>query len=211
MTTGETLFFRDDVPFTLLRTTLLPQVAERCRAERRSMRIWSAATATGQEAYSVAIILDQLAPIVSGLRVDLIATDFVTHAVNRARRGVYTPQEVSRGLSPELLAQYFTEKDGDSVIDQSLRRKVTFCELNLLDTFNALGAFDVILCRNVLLYFDMATKKDVVERMIDILRPGGFFLLGSTETAFDMTDRLVRVPNMPTAVYTRSDVPTIAA
>jgi chemotaxis protein methyltransferase CheR len=202
MSTGETLFFRDGAPFDFLRTTLVPQVAERCRAERRSMRIWSVATATGQEAYSVAIILDQLAPVLSGLRVEVLATDFVTQSVNRARRGVYTPDEVARGLTPELLARYFIKREGDYVIDQSVRRKITFSELNLLDTFDALGLFDIILCRNVLLYFDAATKKDIVERMTHILRLGGYFFLGSTETAFDITDRLVRISGAPTTVYT---------
>jgi chemotaxis protein methyltransferase CheR len=205
MTTGETLFFRDGAPFDLLRTTLLPQVADRCRTERRPLRLWSAATATGQEAYSVAIILDQFAPVLAGLRVELLATDFVTQAVNRARRGAYTAHEVARGLTPALLARYFATHDDEYVIDQSIRRKVMFGELNLLDPFDALGTFDIILCRNVLLYFDMATKKDVVDRMVNILCPGGYFFFGSTETAFDITDRLVRIPDMPTAVYARPE------
>lgn len=205
MTTGETLFFRDGFPFDVLRTTLLPALADRCRTERRPLRLWSAATATGQEAYSLAIILDQLASLFTGVRVDLLATDFATHAVNRARRGLYTSHEIARGLTPELLAQYFTPRDGDYVIDQSLRRRITFGELNLLDSFDTLGVFDVILCRNVLLYFDAATKKDVAERMARTLRPDGYFFLGVTETGFDLTDRLTRVAGVDVAVYTRTD------
>lgn len=201
MTTAETMFFRDEVPFELLRERILPELATRCRAERRPLRIWSAAAATGQEPYSVAIILDQLAPILFGLQVDLYATDFVRHAVNRGRRGGYSELEVQRGLTAELLERYFTKRGSEYMVSDALRRRIHFNEFNLLDSFATLGKFDVILCRNVLLYFDAPTKKNVIERMIDILLPGGYLFVGGTETVFSVTNRLMRVPNAPTMVY----------
>jgi chemotaxis protein methyltransferase CheR len=150
-------------------------------------------------------LLDQLGPVINGVRVDLLATDFATHAVNRARRGAYSELEVQRGLTPDLLGRYFEKCDDNYVIANTLRRRVVFGEFNLLDPFTALGKFDVILCRNVLLYFDAPTKKDVMERMANILLPGGYFFLGSTETSFGVTDRLTRLPAAPTPVHIRSE------
>jgi len=210
MTTGETLFFRDGAPFELLRAEILPALAERCRDERRALRIWSAAAATGQEPYSVAILIDQLASVLQGVRVELLATDFSTAAINRARRGAYSELEVQRGLTPELLATYFEMRDNTYTIANTLRRRVIFGEFNLLDSYAALGTFDVILCRNVLLYFDAPTKKDVMERMASILNPGGYFFLGSTETSFGVTDRLTRVSAAPTPVHIRTELMTSA-
>jgi chemotaxis protein methyltransferase CheR len=204
MTTGETFFFRDDAPFDFLRM-IIPGLAERCRGERRSLRIWSAAAATGQEPYSVAMLIEELSALLRGVRVELFATDFATSAINRAQRGMYSLLEVQRGLAPELLERYFTEHNGSYVVTNTLRQKIVFAECNLLDTFDALGKFDIILCRNVLLYFDAATKKDVMERMASVLVPGGYFFLGSTETSFGVTDRLVRVPDVATPVHVRAE------
>jgi chemotaxis protein methyltransferase CheR len=128
--------------------------------------------------------------------------------LNRARRGEYTSIETRRGLPPHLLNKYFTPTDSGYKIKETIRRKVTFREFNLLDSFESLGLFDVILCRNVLIYFAVAGKRDVMERLATALVPGGYILLGSTETSYGITDQLVRVPDMAASIYMRrEDVP----
>ncbi|MEO6863879.1 MAG: protein-glutamate O-methyltransferase CheR [Gemmatimonadaceae bacterium] len=210
MTTGETFFFRDTVPFDLLRTMILPEVADRCRRAGRALRIWSAASSTGQEAYSVAMLLTDLGVQLSGVRVDLVATDFAVHALNRARRGVFTQIEVQRGLPERYLRQYFINTpDGYRLADE-IRRRVAFRELNLLESFRSLGQFDVILCRNVLIYFDTLTKKDVLDRLSSALTPGGYLFLGATETAFGLTERLARIPDVPTSLHVLRDDVAVA-
>lgn len=207
MTTGETLFFRDGTPFELLRHHLLPERASRTRASGVPLRIWCAAASTGQEPFSVAMLLAELedAGTLAGVRVELIATDYASHALNRARRGVFSAIEVQRGLPDNLLARFFTPVPGGYRIAESLRSRVTFRELNLLEPFATLGQFDVVLCRNVLIYFDAATKREVLDRVAGALAPGGYLLLGATESAFGITERLVRVPGFASAVHVRRE------
>lgn len=203
MTTGETLFFRDTVPFDVLRTLLLPTVAERCRKVGRSLRVWCAAASTGQEPYSIAMLIAEASGPVAGVRVEVVATDYAAHALNRARRGLFTHIEVQRGLPERLLRKYFTESsDGYHIVDE-IKRRVSFRELNLLESFRSMGQFDVILCRNVLIYFDTATKKDVLDRLSTALTPGGFLLLGATESSFGLTDKLAKLSDVPTSVHVR--------
>ena len=210
MTTGETFFFRDTVPFDLLRTTILPEAADRCRRAGRPLRIWSAAASTGQEAYSIAILLAELGVQLSGVRVDLVATDFASHALNRARRGLFTQIEVQRGLPERYLRQFFINTPDGYRLADDIRRRVSFRELNLLESFRSLGQFDVILCRNVLIYFDSLTKKDVLDRLYSALMPGGYLFLGATETAFGLTERLVRIPDVPTSLHVRREDVAVA-
>jgi chemotaxis protein methyltransferase CheR len=210
MTTGETFFFRDMVPFDLLRTTILPELADRCRRAGRALRIWSAAASTGQEAYSVAMLLADMGVQLSGVRVDLVATDFASHALNRARRGLFTQIEVQRGLPERYLRQFFINTSDGYRIADDIRRRVAFRELNLLESFRSLGQFDVILCRNVLIYFDTMTKKDVLERLSAALTPGGYLFLGATETAFGLTEQLLRIPDIPTSLHVRREDAEIA-
>lgn len=197
MTTGETLFFRDTVPFEILRTTILPELIERCRLGGRPMRIWSAASSSGQEAYSVAMLLSELNTQLGSVRVDVVATDYATHALNKARRGIFTQTEVQRGLPDRFLRQYFVQVAEGYRIGEDIRRRVSFREINLLESFRSLGQFDIILCRNVLIYFDTLTKKDVLDRLANSLAPGGYLFLGATESAFGITDQLVRIPKSP--------------
>lgn len=212
MTTGETFFFRDTVPFDIMRTWLLPELAERCRKAVRPLRVWCSAASTGQEPYSVAMLMAEATGAVAGVRVDVVATDYAAHALNRARRGMFTRMEVQRGLPEKLLRKYFTEgPDGFHIVDE-IRRRVTFRELNLTQSFRSMGQFDMILCRNVLIYFDVATKKDVLDRLSAALTPGGFLFLGSTESAYGLSDRLARLPEIPTSVHMRrEDVAAAAA
>lgn len=205
MTTGETLFFRDTVPFEMLRSTVLPQLGERCRREGRPLRIWCAAASTGQEPFSVAMLLAEMYPQLAGVRVELLATEYASHAINRARRGLFTQLEVQRGLPERLLKKYFAETPDGYRISDEIRRRVTFSELNLLSSFRSLGQFDVILCRNVLIYFDALTKKDVLDRLALALAPGGYLFLGATESAFGLTDSLVRVADAATSLHVRRE------
>ncbi|MEO6777927.1 MAG: protein-glutamate O-methyltransferase CheR [Gemmatimonadaceae bacterium] len=205
MTTGETLFFRDTVPFDLLRSAVLPELAERCRRAGRALRIWSAAASTGQEAFSVAMLMADMGVQLSGVRVDIVATDFASHALNRARRGMFTQIEVQRGLPERYLRQFFIKTTDGYRLGDDIRRRVSFRELNLLESFRSLGQFDVILCRNVLIYFDSVTKKDVLDRMSSALTPGGYLFLGATETVFGLTESLVRIPDVPTSLHVRRE------
>ncbi|HEY7897982.1 MAG: CheR family methyltransferase [Gemmatimonadales bacterium] len=205
MTTGETFFFRDTIPFDLLRTTILPDLADRCRRAGRALRIWSSAASTGQEAYSVAMLLADMGVQMSGVRVDLVATDFASHALNRARRALFTQIEVQRGLPERFLRQFFISTPDGYRLADDIRRRVAFRELNLLESFRSLGQFDVILCRNVLIYFDTMTKKDVLDRLGASLTPGGYLFLGATETAFGLTERVVRIPDIPTSLHVRRE------
>jgi chemotaxis protein methyltransferase CheR len=209
MATGETFFFRDTVPFEIMRT-VLPELAERCRRGGRALRIWSSAASTGQEAYSIAMLLADMGVQLSGVRVDLIATDFSSQALNRARRGVFTQIEVQRGLPERYLRQFFISTPDGFRLSDDIRRRVAFRELNLLESFRSLGQFDIVLCRNVLIYFDTMTKKDVLDRLSSALMPGGYLFLGATETAFGLSERLVRVPDIPTSLHVRRDDAEIA-
>lgn len=210
MATGETFFFRDTVPFEIMRTAVLPELAERCRRGGRTLRIWSSAASTGQEAYSIAMLLADMGVQLSGVQVDLVATDFSSHALNRARRAVFTQIEVQRGLPERYLRQFFISTPDGFRLSDDIRRRVAFRELNLLESFRSLGQFDIVLCRNVLIYFDTMTKKDVLDRLSSALMPGGYLFLGATETAFGLSERLVRVPDIPTSLHVRRDDAEIA-
>lgn len=205
MTTGETLFFRDTLPFELLRTTLLPELAERCRRTGRPLRIWSAAASTGQEPYSIAMIIAECSVPLGGVRIELIATDYAAHALNRARRGIFTQTETQRGLPERYLRKYFIDTPEGYRIGEDVRRRVSFRELNLLESFRSLGQFDVILCRNVLIYFDTPTKRDVLDRLASALAPGGYLFLGATESAFGLSDRVARLPDIATSIHVRQE------
>jgi chemotaxis protein methyltransferase CheR len=203
MTTGETLFFRDTKPFTALEEELLPAAAKAARAAGRPVRIWCAACSTGQEPYSIAMIVQKLEPLLGGARVEILATDFSHAALARAKAGVYNQFEVQRGLPVQLLVKHFTPVPDGFEIKEELRRRITFQEINLLHPFPASWQFDIIFCRNVLIYFDVPTKKDVLERMARLLTRGGSLFLGGTESTLGVTDSLVRVPSHPAGVFCR--------
>lgn len=205
MMTGETMFFRDTVPFDLLRDRIFPELVARCRDRGTPMRIWSAAASTGQEAYSIAMLVSELEDLFLGVPVDILATDYAAQPLNRARRGVYNQIEVQRGLPVQFLLKYFTRTEDGYRISEDIRRCVKFREFNLLDPYSSFGKFDLVLCRNVLIYFDAALKKDVMERMADVLYPGGYFFLGGTETSFGVTEKIVRLPDAPTSVHMRRE------
>jgi len=190
MTTNETFFFRDRLPFDLFRDVVLPEALAR-NAARRRLRIWCAAASTGQEPYSIAMLLQEAAPRLSGWQVDLVATDISSEVIERAKLGLYSQFEVQRGLPVQWLLKYFTQIGEQWQISASLRSMVEFRQFNLLHGFEGLGSFDVIFCRNVLIYFDAPTKSEILGRFANSLIPGGALMLGAAETVIGLTDRLV--------------------
>ena len=180
MTTNETYFFRDKTPFTHLRETILPMLGQARRGGR--IRIWCSACATGQEAYSIAMMLDQDTSLTGGVPVEIVATDISDRCLDRARQGLFTQFEVQRGLPIQMLMHYFTQQDDHWRISERMRQMVTFKKQNLIDTQYPLGQFDVVLCRNVLTYFDGPTKGEVLERVANSMAQGGFLILGGAET-----------------------------
>ena len=166
MTTNETFFFRDRAPFDLFRDVLLPEAMAR-RAAQRRLRIWCAAASTGQEPYSLAMMLHDAAPRLAGWHVDLVATDLSTEVLEKAKAGLYSHFEVQRGLPVQLLIKHFEQVGEQWRIAAPLRQMVDFRPLNLLHAFDGLGTFDIVYCRNVLIYFDAATKGVVLARPKD--------------------------------------------
>lgn len=180
MTTNETLFFRDKSTFDNFRDDVLPKVMAR-RSEERSLRIWCAACSTGQEAYSVAMTLDQEARALRGWSLEIMATDLSTTAVEAARGGAYSQFEVQRGLPTAHLLRYFHREQENWRINEHLRARIEFRDFNLLWDFAPLGDFDVIFCRNVLMYFEPETRRSVLLRLKKALKPGGYLFLGASE------------------------------
>ena len=193
MTTNETFFFRDRTPFDLFRDVLLPGALV-ARANQRRLRIWCAAASTGQEPYSLAMMLAEAAPRLAGWRVEIVATDLSTEVLEKAKLGLYNQFEVQRGLPVQLMLKHFTQVGEQWRIAESLRQMVDFRPLNLLQPFEQLGTFDIVYCRNVLIYFDTATKADVLRRIADQLAPDGAVLLGAAETVIGITETLVPDP-----------------
>jgi chemotaxis protein methyltransferase CheR len=187
MTINESFFFRDKIPFDRFRDTILPWMLK-ARATRRRLRIWCAAAATGQEPYSLAMILDEAAAQLAGWRVEILATDLNGDVLARARAGLYTQFDVQRGLPVQLLLRHFEQAGDYWQISPALRGMVEFRQLNLLDDFSPLGAFDVIFCRNILIYFDDPTKSSLLRRLMSVLARDGFLVLGAAETVVGLSD-----------------------
>jgi chemotaxis protein methyltransferase CheR len=190
MTTNETLFFRDHTPFDLFRDVILPEKLA-ANAATRSLRIWCAAVSTGQEAYSLAMILDDMAGRLAGWKVEIIGTDISSEVLEKARQGAYSQFEIQRGLPIQMLLKHF-HQDGDKwQVSERLRAMVTLKQHNLLDPNGHLGQFDVIFCRNVLIYFDVPTKARVLAALAPRLAHDGAFVLGAAETVIGITTTIV--------------------
>ena len=189
LTTNESSFFRDGKPFEHLRRAL-PELAA-ARAPGVPLRIWSAACSTGQEAYSIGMILTEL-PL-GGRRVEIVGTDIAQEVLARARDGSFTQFEVQRGLPARLLVKHFRQEEGRWRAAPELRAMARFERFNLLSDLRPLGRFDVIFCRNVLIYFDTPTKARVLEAMAAQLAPDGVLYLGGAETVLGLTGRLVPI------------------
>ncbi|WP_315730259.1 MULTISPECIES: protein-glutamate O-methyltransferase CheR [unclassified Bradyrhizobium] len=187
MTTNETFFFRDKIPYDHLRDTILPGLIK-SRAARRSIRIWSAASSTGQEPYSIAMCLREYGPALSGWRIEIVATDLSQEVLEKSKAGLYSQFEVQRGLPIQLLVKYFTQLGEFWQLSADIRGMVQHRQLNLLQDFSHLGKFDIIFCRNVLIYFDQETKARIFERLAKVLEPDGTLILGAAESVVGITD-----------------------
>jgi chemotaxis protein methyltransferase CheR len=187
MTTNETFFFRDKVPFDHLRETIIPELVK-ARAAKRSLRIWCAASSTGQEPYSIAMCLKEMSAQLAGWRIEIIATDLAPSVLEKSRSGIYSQFEVQRGLPIQLLVKYFKQNGELWQLNGDIRGMIQFKQLNLLQNFSHLGTFDVVFCRNVLIYFDQDTKVDVFKRLAKVMEPDAFLALGAAETVVGLTD-----------------------
>lgn len=193
MTTNETLFFRDRTPFDLFRDILLPEKLA-ANAQSRTLRIWCAAVSTGQEAYSLAMLLDEVADRLAGWTVDILGTDISTDVLERARQGLYSQFEVQRGLPIQLLLKHFRQEGDKWRLSERIRDKVELKQHNLLEPNHQFGQFDIIFCRNVLIYFDVPTKARVMAALAGRLAQNGAFILGAAETVIGITTTLVPDP-----------------
>jgi chemotaxis protein methyltransferase CheR len=202
MVTGETSFFRDNAPFENLRKSILPPVMK-ARAASRTLRILSAACSTGQEPYSLAIMLKE-DPAFLGWKCDIVAADLSQEALEYASNAAYSQFEVQRGLPVRLLVKYFTQDGEKWRLAPAVRDMVRFQPINLLAEPQSLGVFDIVFCRNVLIYFDVPTKAKVLQHLRSVLRQDGALFLGGTETVLGVTDTLKPVDKMP-GVFLRSD------
>ena len=194
MTTNETFFFRDKIPFDHLRDTILPQLIP-ARANRRSLRIWSAASSTGQEPYSIAMLLKEAGPMLSGWRTEIVATDLSQAVLEKSKAGIFSQFEVQRGLPIQLLVKHFTQNGELWQLNADIRGMVLHRQLNLLQDFSHLGTFDVIFCRNVLIYFDQDTKVGIFDRLARVLEPDGVLALGAAESVVGISDTFKPYPD----------------
>ena len=187
MMTAETTFFRDVRPFETLKMVVLPELLER-RAQDRSLNIWCAASASGQEPYSIAMLLHDSFPLFAAWKVQFIASDLSKTLLLRARKGSFTQLEVNRGLPAALLVKYFHKNGSEWQIDARIRDMVDFREINLVKLWPCLPAMDIVFLRNVLIYFDMETRRNILARVARILKPDGFLFLGGSETGTQLEE-----------------------
>jgi chemotaxis protein methyltransferase CheR len=193
MTTNETFFFRDKIPFDHFREMIVPEILK-ARAGRRSVRIWCAAGSTGQEPYSLAMCLKEMGAALAGWRIEIIATDLSQEVLEKSRAGIYSQFEVQRGLPIQLLVKHFKQIGEFWQINPEIRAMVQHRQLNLLHDFSQLGTFDVIFCRNVLIYFDQDTKINIFNRLHRATEADGFLVLGAAETVVGLTENFKPCP-----------------
>lgn len=206
MTTNETSFFRDVLPFDALRTDILPALV-RARAATRAFSIWCAACSCGQEPYSIALVIREYFPELGGWDIRLTATDINTEVLARAARAEFTQLEVNRGLPAPLLVKYFSRHGLVWTLDESVRSLVRFHQINLADPWALAGPIDLIFMRNVLIYFDIETKRSILARARRLLRPDGYLFLGAAETTHNLSDDLERAPIGRTWAYRPKGAP----
>lgn len=198
MTTNETMWFRDTYPYEMLKGVLLPEFAK--KVKDRPLKIWSSACSSGQEPYSISIIVEEF--LASNLGsfpkgVQITGTDISLAILNYSKDAKYDNSAMNRGISPERIQRYFIKEDDHCELKPDIKNRVTFKQLNLQQSYGSLGRFDLIFCRNVLIYFSSELKTDILTRMADILNPDGYLLLGSSETPTRYTPiyKMIRTPN----------------
>ncbi len=196
LTTNETSFFRDGTPFEMLKTHVLPRLLE-ARAATRRLRFWCAAASTGQEPYSLAMMLTEERAKLAGWNIDILATDLDTAVLAKAKAGIYSKFEIQRGLPVTMLVRHFTQAGPDAwQVKPEIRNMVTFKQLNLLDARAGAGTFDVVFCRNVLIYFDLPTKAQVLDKIGQQMAGDGVLFLGGAETVMGITDSFAASPGL---------------
>jgi chemotaxis protein methyltransferase CheR len=200
MVTTETMFFRDVLPFEMIRKVILPDLVLRRAAERR-LNIWCAACSTGQEPYSVGILIREYFPELSTWTINILATDLSRDVLSRARAGIYKQAEVNRGLPASLLLKYFRQQGTSWQLVDEIRAMVDFQELNLVRAWPPLPPMDLVFLRNVMIYFDVQTKKTILARMARVLRPDGYLLLGGAETTFNLDNSYRRLNELKSGFY----------
>jgi chemotaxis protein methyltransferase CheR len=209
MTTNETFFFRDKIPFDHLRQAVLPALLQ-ARAARRSLRIWCAASSTGQEPYSIAMCLKEAGAQFASWRTEIVATDLSQAVLEKSKAGIFSQFEVQRGLPIQMLVKYFTQTGEFWQLNADIRAMVQHRQLNLLQDFSHLGTFDVIFCRNVLIYFDQETKTNIFERLARMLEPDGVLVLGAAESVVGITSVFKPYPDRR-GLYCLSTAPVARA
>ena len=209
MTTNETFFFRDKIPFDHLREAVLPALLQ-ARAARRSLRIWCAASSTGQEPYSIAMCLKEAGPAIAGWRTEIVATDLSLGVLEKSKAGLFSQFEVQRGLPIQMLVKYFTQTGDLWQLNADIRAMVQHRQLNLLQDFSYLGKFDVIFCRNVLIYFDQDTKAGIFARLARAVEPDGVLALGAAESVVGITELFKPYPDRR-GLYRPSTAPAVGA
>ncbi len=193
MTTNETSFFRDTRPFELFKDTVMAYMKQ-ARGPRKKVRIWCAAASSGQESYTLSILLKEMALQYPGWTFEILGTDISHDILALAREGIYSQFEVQRGMPITLLVKYFTQNGDKWRINDEVRKIIRFEHFNLMEPMSRLGTFDIIFCRNVLIYFDEKTKATVLSNMAKQLEPDGFLFLGGAETVIGITDVFKPVP-----------------
>lgn len=191
LTTNETSFFRDLAPFELLRTTLIPELIK-VRQATKSLTVWSAACSTGQEPYSLAILLKENFPELASWKVLIRASDLNSNVVDKARHGVYSSLEVNRGLPVQLLLKYFSQAGDNFFVNSELKEMLSFSEQNLIAPWPS-GQVDILFMRNVLIYFDIETKRQLFEKVKTVLAPDGYLFLGTAETPYRVSEGFSKV------------------
>lgn len=195
MTTNETSFFRDNRPFDNLKNLLNSFIKEK-RGANKNLKIWCAACSSGQEPYSLAMMLEDLKPEYPGWNFSITATDIDHKIIEQAKAGIYSQFEVQRGLPIQMLMNYFDQNENNWHLKDTIKSKITFKYFNLLDSMASLGQFDIIFCRNVLIYFDPETKKQTLEKMRKQLASDGFLFLGGAETVMGITEEFAAAKDL---------------
>jgi len=205
MTTNETYFFRDQTPFTIMREEVFPELIKQKEKSKR-IRIWCAASSSGQEPYSLAMLVTEMASKLRGWDIQIQATDISEHVLTQAKQGIYSQHEVQRGLSTPYLLRYFKQKGLTWQLKPEIRNMVTFRRLNLLSNLSSVGEVDVVFCRNILIYFDLKTKQGVISRISDLITPGGVLFLGGSEALMGIKSSLVRMEAKKGSYYQKKGV-----
>ena len=211
MTTNESFFFRDIKPFDSLKNTVLPQIVKaRKAANATKIRIWSAACSSGQEPYSIAMLLKENPAVLQGLEVEIVGTDLSGEILAKAQEGIYTQFEAQRGLPIQLLVKFFTQVGEHWQINEEIRKSVKLHQANLLQNLSKLGTFDIVFCRNVLIYFEAPTKAEVLNRIRAMIPKDGTLFLGAAETVVGISDKF-KIISGERGVYATDGAATVDA